>query len=984
MKLDQLLKNIRLPHVMPQDADLDIRITSVCSRAQDITPGGLFIAIKGYSADGHDFIDQAVENGCAAIVSQKAVQSEKPVIIVEDTRSAMAHIACAFYRNPSKDMVLTGITGTNGKTTITFLLEHILRQGGFNPGIIGTVNIRYNDKTENNPVTTPDSIDLQAVLARMRDAGVTHVILEVSSHGIDLHRIDGCHFDVGVFTNLSQDHLDFHPDMTDYFECKKSFFTRHLSNTGHAAVVNLDDPKGKIIQDSLSIRTIGTGTSARAAVTSHDVIDDISGLRGTLLIEGARVHFSSLMTGRFNLENILSAAGAAHALGIAPETIAEGIRACRAVPGRLEKVFNTANRYVFVDYAHTPAALGAVLDTLKKRAPRRLITVFGCGGDRDRSKRPQMAQMAEKYSDLIIITSDNPRQENPDLIIRQILEGISCPPYDESDGTGSSCCYLIEPDRRRALETAIALSRPLDIVIAAGKGHETYQITAGGTIHFDDRIELAQALKRVPPSETDPSPIPFSIEDIQTAIQSGPVICNLPDTTSFAAMNTDSRSIRKTDCFIALKGPNFNAASFITELAAEGIQGFIAPMGFSAGLAPDEKAAFSSLPLILFEVENTLEALGKLANYQRSRAGARVAAITGSNGKTTTRQMIQDIFSRGHITLATRGNRNNEVGLPLTLLKLSSYHKWAIVEMGMNHAGEISRLSKIAAPDIAVITNISLTHLEGLGTIDNIAAAKAEIFDHMSPDSTVVLNSDDSFHSYLQTRAAANPDIRHIITFGTGKASVITASNIRPAKNRVDFELFDKTDTVSISLNTPAPFMVMNALAACAAGRAAGLDLEAIADGLADFSPVPGRLQPIILPGQIHLIDDTYNASPASMAQALNTLKLLSRDNPAVAVLGDMLELGEKTAIHHEVVGRIAAASGIDRLYLHGNHARDVMNGALQQGFAADRIISGSKTEIARHITGHIQPGTWILVKGSRGMAMEEVIHKIQQMQEDK
>ncbi len=508
------------------DTDIDPEINSIHSDSRDVKPGGLFIALKGFKTNGQNYIDAAFAKGAAAVISEKRIQGNPRVIQVKDSRKAMAMIAARFYGNPSEKICLTGITGTNGKTTTAWILESILNAAKISSGVIGTVNMRYGGKTYPAPVTTPQSIDLQKMLFKMKNAGVTHVIMEVSSHGIDLNRISGCSFDIGVFTNLSQDHLDYHKTMARYFACKKRFFTKILAKGSKAstvkAVINLDSEWGKKIADALKIKTITTSADpeAKACITCLNISEGIDGMRGEILIAGRNFAFKSGLTGHFNLENILSAAGSAYGLGIAPEIIIQGIEQCTSVPGRLERIENSINRFIFVDFAHTPDALENILKVLKERSPARLICVFGCGGDRDRKKRPLMGKIAVKYSDFAIVTSDNPRSEDPGSIIKDILTGIEdseTAMQDSVMATENSEIniqnseiveynaenikagfkekgFFVESDRKTAIETALMVSRENDIIVVAGKGHETYQILKTGTIDFDDRKILKNAL----------------------------------------------------------------------------------------------------------------------------------------------------------------------------------------------------------------------------------------------------------------------------------------------------------------------------------------------------------------------------------------------------------------------------------------------------------------------------------------------------------
>jgi UDP-N-acetylmuramoyl-L-alanyl-D-glutamate--2,6-diaminopimelate ligase/murE/murF fusion protein len=513
VKLLELLKAI-------DHADLiDMDIESIHYRAQEVLPGGMFVAIKGQTADGHDFMHQALQKGAVAVVTQKeppqpylnqclaqAVQTQPIIIRVSDTRKAMADLAARFYGDPSEDMTLIGITGTNGKTTVAYLIESILLQAGYKTGGIGTINYRYADKTFNNPMTTPESLDLQRILAQMHSAGVTHVVMEASSHAMDLYRIRRCWFDVAVFTNLSQDHLDFHGNMQAYWASKKKLFTEYLTQGPKreraVAVINCNDPRGKELADSLPMPVIKTGSNSDCEVKAENYQCKLIGTTGKVATPGGSFDFKTPLVGVHNVENILNAAGIGSALNIAPPTIRDGIEALSAIPGRLESISNNTGRFVYVDYAHTPDALENAVSAIKEIAPARIICVFGCGGDRDPKKRPLMGEIVARLCDLSIVTSDNPRSEDPLAIIEQIMPGVRQANGVEYSSRDLEAGYeakgsVVEPDRRRAIELGIHASRPDDAVLIAGKGHETYQILGNTTIDFDDRVEARKALHKL-------------------------------------------------------------------------------------------------------------------------------------------------------------------------------------------------------------------------------------------------------------------------------------------------------------------------------------------------------------------------------------------------------------------------------------------------------------------------------------------------------
>jgi UDP-N-acetylmuramoyl-L-alanyl-D-glutamate--2,6-diaminopimelate ligase len=483
--------------------DLETLVAGVAYHSREVVPGGLLVALKGCRTDGHLYLESSLNQGARVVVTEEEIVPPKGVTVVRvpQARLALAHLSAAFYDHPSRELTLVGITGTNGKTSTTYLLEAILNAAGRRVGVVGTVNYRVGDATWPAPVTTPESLDLQRLLREMRAQDVSHVFLEVSSHALDLRRVDCAAFNAGVFTNLSQDHLDYHRDLDDYFAAKSRLFLEILANGGGSqglAVLNLDDPRGHELKDTVRVPTLTYGCHPDSQVRplGHRFRQD--GLEALLTTPRGEVEISSRLVGPFNLANILAATATALGLGIDLDTIARGIAALNGVPGRLERFGPPEGPGVFVDYAHTPAAITQALGALLTLDFSRIITVFGCGGDRDRTKRPLMAQAAAAGSQLVIVTSDNPRTEDPLAIIREIesgLEGSGLPKLTAATAGRGESGYLVVPDRRAAIRLAVALARPGEAVLVAGKGHENYQIWGHERRHFDDREEVTQALK---------------------------------------------------------------------------------------------------------------------------------------------------------------------------------------------------------------------------------------------------------------------------------------------------------------------------------------------------------------------------------------------------------------------------------------------------------------------------------------------------------
>jgi UDP-N-acetylmuramyl-tripeptide synthetase len=503
MKLSTLIEGLATDPQGLVGSAVDPEVTAICYDSRRVRPGCLFVAIDGFSHDGHAFIADAVDNGAVAVVCRKPVCTEAVVVRVADPRAALARLACRYYGFPADSMCLIGVTGTNGKTTVTYLLERMLEKAGCLPGVVGTVNCRYAGQTVDSAVTTPESLELQAILRQMADAGVTHVVMEVSSHALDLHRVDGCRFDAAVFTNLTQDHLDHHGTMDRYWACKQRLFFEHLRpvDADHQvrAVVNITDPRGKALASRLGPGAWRTAVDGQADIYPLAVRCDLAGIGGRLATPGGPIDFCTSLVGDFNLANLLSAAGAALAVGLPAAAVAAGIEAIGGIPGRLERIAGSPERSVFVDYAHTPDALENAIAALRTLTPGRLITVFGCGGDRDHTKRPIMGAIAARLSDLAVVTSDNPRSEPPLAIIAEIEAGIRrvcCRrlSVDALKNGWRSEAYVVEPDRAAAIAAAIAAAGKDDAVLIAGKGHETYQILADETVHFDDREVARQVL----------------------------------------------------------------------------------------------------------------------------------------------------------------------------------------------------------------------------------------------------------------------------------------------------------------------------------------------------------------------------------------------------------------------------------------------------------------------------------------------------------
>jgi len=469
-------------------------VTNLVQDSRKASPGAVFVAVRGFHSDGHQFIPQAIRQGATAIVAEENARveafSDALVIRVPDSRKALSRLAARFYEYPSRRLALAGITGTNGKTTTSYLVRSIIEAASHTAGLIGTIEYRIGDIVYPAPNTTPESLDLQQLLAEMAGRGATYCVMEVSSHALALGRTDGCEFRAAAFTNLTQDHLDFHGTMEAYFQAKLLLFSGLAPDA--VAVVNRDDARADQIIAHTRARVVTFGFSEQADVRPAGAIaHGMNGLAFTAATPSGDITIESPLVGRHNIYNILAAVGIGLALDLSREGIAVGIRNMQAVPGRMEMINEGQTFGVVVDYAHTEDALVRLLEAVREVAAKRVITVFGCGGDRDRTKRPKMGAAAVRGSDIVIVTSDNPRTEDVLAIIAEIEAGMT------SDG--GNIPHLVIPDRAEAIDTAVSLAEPGDVVVLAGKGHEDYQIVGEEKRHFDDREQARKAvLKRRP------------------------------------------------------------------------------------------------------------------------------------------------------------------------------------------------------------------------------------------------------------------------------------------------------------------------------------------------------------------------------------------------------------------------------------------------------------------------------------------------------
>ncbi|HTR50444.1 MAG TPA: UDP-N-acetylmuramoyl-L-alanyl-D-glutamate--2,6-diaminopimelate ligase [Kofleriaceae bacterium] len=930
--------------------DAETAVRAVRDDSRQIEPGDVFVAVRGLHSDGHAFVASAIERGAAAIVVERELDVKVPQVIVASTARALGVLVARAFGEPAKTMTLVGITGTNGKTTTTYLVESILAAAGAKPGVIGTVDVRWAGKAVPASYTTPTPAMLHGTLAQMRDAGCTHVVMEVTSIALAQERAAGLRFAVAAFSNLTQDHLDIHGTMDAYRDAKRRLFRELLDGT---AVVNIDDPAGDAMADGCAkVLHVSADGTARAEIRVAEQESTVRGIRARIATpRGELAVESKPLVGHYNVANIALAVGIAEALGISHDAIARGIAALPGVPGRVERVANSADLDILVDYAHTPDALRNVLTALRPLTKRRLICVFGCGGDRDPTKRPKMGAAVAELADLAVVTSDNPRTEDPRAIVDQILPAVPA-------------AFFVDVDRRVAIRAAIAEATPGDVVVIAGKGHETYQILglkrsgdgspgpAGTTkVHFDDREEAAAAA-----SERELRLVVGLARDAGGEVvpgrrsESGALHSGGDGTVAIDRVVIDSRAAAPGALYVAIRGETHDGHAFCADAIGRGARAVMV----------DHRVDLATPQIV---VKDTRLALGALARAHRRAWDGKLVAITGSAGKTTTKELARAALAMAGTTHAAAGSLNNETGVPLTLLGLHRFHEFGVVEMGMRGAGQIEYLTKLAEPDVAVVVNAGSAHIELLGSTDAIAKAKAEIWLGLRPGGTIVRPAGDD---RLERRAREHrPTARHV-TFGDDDGADVRLVKYEPRDAGSAIELDAFGERRAFELQLVGRHAAIDACAALAAAHAAGASLDQAIAGLRRARPPAMRGELVELAGR-KVIVDCYNANPASMAAALRALAERAHGHGGLAIIGDMLELGAHAPDAHRDIGALAKQLGLGVIAL-GEHARTVVDAA------ADAEVADSPATAATRALARSKPGDWLLLKASRGMRLERVL----------
>ncbi|WP_323011784.1 bifunctional UDP-N-acetylmuramoyl-L-alanyl-D-glutamate--2,6-diaminopimelate ligase MurE/UDP-N-acetylmuramoyl-tripeptide--D-alanyl-D-alanine ligase MurF [Castellaniella sp.] len=897
------------------------RQAHLCLDSRQIQPGDVFFACPGEATDGRDYLQQAVDAGAAAIVCMagggQSAPPKVPLLQVDGLNTLLGETAHLWYGRPSDALAVIAVTGTNGKTSTTRWLADALNAEGMPCGTVGTLGVTLADgRNLGGMLTTPDVLTMHRSLAAITQAGGQAAAVEASSIGLQQGRLDGVHIQVAGFTNLTRDHLDYHGTFEIYKQAKFALFTR----VGlRSAVINADDAAGvELLAGAPDMHRVAYSlrSDSGAGFRAEDIQHGADGLMFNLITPGGRVQIMAPVVGEHNVSNLLLVAGVLRELGWGLSRTARALSALKPVPGRLQLVSavggsSAGQPLVVVDYAHTPDALERVLLALRPLAQGRggrLLCVFGCGGDRDVGKRPLMGEITSRLADAVVVTTDNPRTEDPQAIIDAIVAGM---PHGAQ----------VQADRATAILDTIWRASEKDVVLLAGKGHETYQEVQHVRSPFDDREWARFAL----------------------TWQHG------------QPLSTDSRQLPEGALFLALRGEYFDGHDYLSAAAQAGARAAIVA----------ERVDGAELPQIV--LGDTRQALIRMATVWRSLFTMPVIAVAGSNGKTTTKEMLSAILAAwwGEASrLATRGNFNNDIGLPLTVMRLRPEHRAAVLELGMNHPGEIAVLAKIAQPTVAVVNNAQREHQEFMSSVEAVARENGAVLQALPADGVAVFPDDEPYSDIWQDLAGA----RTVQRFGFGASAPVHAAQIRAGTEQTEFRLQINHDSVAVTLHAPGRHNLHNALAAAACAGAAGAPMAVIAAGLAAFRPVGGRMHPEVMADGFQLIDDTYNANPDSVRAAIDVLAGL--DGRRVLVLGDMAEVGDQGPAMHAEVGVYARECGIQVLLTLGPACHEAVRAFGEGAQAFDEIEALLPVLLAAR-PAHI------LVKGSRSMQMERVVQAL-------
>ena len=924
--------------------------SGISSNSSKIKKNHIFFAIKGNNLDGNNFIQIAIKKGSKIIVTEnknKEFQNGILFIQTKNIRKLLAEVSFKIYNLKPKNLI--AVTGTNGKSSIADFYYQILNLNNRKVASIGTLGVKSKHFNLNLKNTTIDPLLLSQILHKLKIQKIENVILEASSHGLHQNRLDGLKFRSGIFTNFSQDHLDYHKNLKAYLKAKLYLFERLIINKGNA----ITDKK---ISEFNKIKKIAINKKLKLSSINNDK-DNLKVLSHTFNGEHQilKIKFNNFtkiinlkLIGRIQIKNVLMAAIAANKSELDYQDIFNVISKLNPVKGRLEKIGRIRNQSrVILDYAHTPEALKTCLLNLKEQFPNKKISlVFGCGGNRDQNKRSKMGKIADVYSDKIYLTDDNPRFENADKIRRDIKKGIIRKKFKEIS------------NRAKAIFEAIQNLKVGEILLVAGKGHEKTQIIGNKKIYFSDKKIILKAIKRKNSNLSDNLKLNILNE---LSENKKPLLVDLINKARI-----DSREVSKGDIFFAIKGKKNDGNKYIGESFKKKA---------SIVVANNINKKFSDRKQMI--VNNSLRFLTDVSKTFRKNIDTKIIAITGSCGKTTLKELLGNSLKKISKVSISPKSFNNKYGVPLSLLNLRHDDDYGVLEVGMDKKGEIDYLSKIIQPDVSVITNINYAHAKNFKNIKDIAIAKSEIIDNTKQDGFVVLNADDSFFK-LHKEKALSKNLK-VISFGIkNKKSDIKFTNINK-KNKY-FEIAIKKNNLIKNFLISNDFKnhIYNILGSLSV-MSIYIDIHNLKKNIfLDFKIPRGRGDLSVVKinkKKINLIDESYNSNPLSLKSAiLNYDKIEKKKSKKYLLLGDMLELGGHSKKLHQSIVPIINKTRIDKVFVKGNKVSNIFE---KINNSKKGKILFNKSQIIEFIRNDLNNNDYLMIKASNATGFNKIVKEI-------
>lgn len=948
MKLKDLFQSQNAPYG-------DIEINDISADSNAVHEGTLFVALKGVKTDGAVYVPAAIKNKAAAVMADRDIECDVPLVRVSNARAAMAIAANKLF--PCGGLKKLAVTGTNGKTSCVYYVSKILGELGIIAASFGTIGVESPVYKKDGSMTTPGADEVHKTLHTLNEKGVQAVAMEASSHGLDQERLSGIEFDVSGFTNITQDHLDYHGDMATYLKAKMKLFLQRTAQNG-VVVLNADIPEYETMRAQIAnrgLRIISYGYNG-ADLKLLSRVATADGQKIEVEAFGKKYACMLHVVGDFQVSNVLCAVGMCIGLNeiyqlqgtMKSEEFADKVfgvlPALQAPAGRLERVGNLQNgAAVYIDYAHTPDALERVLKTMRPHTQNKLVCVFGCGGDRDKTKRPLMGAIAQKFADRVYLTDDNPRTEDAAAIRAQIK---------------AAAPNAIEiGDRHIAIFEAVRSLKAGDVLVIAGKGHETGQKVGAAVYAFDDKIEAKLALL-----QTEKTPL-WTYDELRACI-----IGNVPAEAYAYGVSIDTRTLALGDMFIALRGERVDGHEYVAAAVHHGAA--VCLVDHLVAGVPECKQ------IVVNDVQAALDQMGAFA---RNRSEAVFIEITGSSGKTTTKEMLKTALAGQGDVYATAGNLNGKIGVPLSLSRMPRAVQYAVIETGMDHLGDLANLSKMVRSNVSVITMVGPAHLAYFKGVAQIAEAKGEIFIGQQKDGTAVLNADSEFYVYLRDKAVEN-SIRFITSFGKNKHANFRLIGTQVQDGKTIVHAIIGGEELTYTIGFLGEHFALNSLAVLAAVDAVGASVKQAAADLSQTAPVVGRgaVQKITLKDgrSYDLIDDSYNANPASMAASIGTLGM-HENTVKIALLGDMKELGDSQIRLHTKLLQNLLDNRVSKVYAVGTlmkHLFDILPPKMQ---GAWRETPGEMADI---VLNELPDGAVLLVKSSQSTGLNKIIPTLKGM----